>query len=86
VSDKPKTFKKGIFSYLGKISFGIYIYHNVLVAFVTKIVLLKYNKDFSVYFSVYLASSILIAIISWELFEKQILKFKTRFEIVKIKR
>ncbi len=80
--------KKGVFHYLGKISFGIYMYNNILLAFITDNVLARNGNVVTLvgYFLIYIAGTILIASISWELFEKQILKFKTRFEIIPTKR
>jgi peptidoglycan/LPS O-acetylase OafA/YrhL len=80
--------KKGVFHYLGKISFGIYMYNNILLAFITDNVLARNGNVVTMigYFLIYIAGTILIAVISWELFEKQILKFKTRFEKIPTKR
>jgi peptidoglycan/LPS O-acetylase OafA/YrhL len=86
ISDKVRVFKKGIFSYLGKISYGIYIYHNIFLGFAIQIILLRLQFNFWLFFGIYIAGTILISIISWELFEKPILNFKKRFEIVKTNR
>ena len=85
-SNKMKPHKKGIFSYLGKISYGIYIYHNIFVGFAIQVFLLRYHLNFWIYFLLYIMGTILLSIISWEFFEKPILKFKKRFEIVKTNR
>ncbi|MGB0932802.1 MAG: acyltransferase family protein [Lishizhenia sp.] len=70
-------------NYLGKTSYGIYMYHNFLVIIVIKKILINNEiYSWSVFTVVYLLSTILIAMISFELIEKPILKFKDRFSII----
>ncbi len=80
---------KGIFHYLGKISYGIYIYHNILVGIVIDNILLRYGPErisFGLFFLIYFSLTIVVSIISWEIFEKHILKLKGRFEVVRTTR
>jgi peptidoglycan/LPS O-acetylase OafA/YrhL len=81
--------KMKVLNYLGKISFGIYIYHNILLSLITDNILARYGSErvtFVRFFIIYIGATVLMAIISWELFEKQILKLKKRFELVKTAR
>jgi len=67
-------------NYLGKISFGIYMYNAIVVH-----VLAQFHFLGSHYFLKFLLDIILtivVATISYELFEKQFLKLKTRFQTV----
>jgi peptidoglycan/LPS O-acetylase OafA/YrhL len=70
--------------YLGKVSYGIYLYHNILVIIVIKKILLN-NDIFSwtAFALVYVLCSLLMAIISFELYEKWFLQFKKRFERIR---
>ena len=70
-------------TYLGKISYGLYMYHPV--AIVVSIVILIYsgleNNKILVY-TLVLGLSILMATISYEFFEKYFFKLKNKFKIV----
>lgn len=74
---------------LGKISYGIYLFHppicRLVVTFLTKV--LKLKDSFFVYDVVYplLATVLtcLLAYASYELYEKKFLKFKNKFAIIK---
>lgn len=78
-----------IFKTLGKISFGIYLFHpplcRLVIMFMTKI--LKIPDSFLMYDILYpiLATVVtsLLAYISYELFEKKFLVLKNRFAIIK---
>ncbi len=81
--------KMKVLNYLGKISFGIYIYHNILLSLITDNILARYGSEritFLRFFIIYIGATVLMAVISWELFEKQILKLKKRFELIKTAR
>jgi len=70
--------------YLGKISYGIYMYGNILVPIVIKKVMIAFNLyNMYFYFALVFALSLLIPIVSYELFEKPFLKIKQRFSLVK---
>ncbi len=70
-----------LIDYLGKISFGLYMFHTPVLEY-----LIPYHF-ISDYFIVKLVSvsilTILISSISYEFFEKKILRLKTKFEVIK---
>jgi len=76
-----------LLSYLGKISYGLYMYHFMVVAFV--MYLAKKNTiqlsepifNILIYSSVVLLS-VLISSLSYELFEKKFIKLKAKFSTV----
>lgn len=79
--------RKNILHYLGKISFGIYIYHNmILPLYITKFVYRYHVTSTPVYFACYLLLLLLISAFSYELFEKYFLKLKDKFAMVKTQR
>ncbi|OFY47435.1 MAG: hypothetical protein A2W85_01865 [Bacteroidetes bacterium GWF2_41_31] len=70
--------------YLGKVSYGIYMYGNILVPIVIKKIIMPYGLyNIYIYFSIVLVLSLLVPIISYELIEKPFLKLKQRFALVK---
>lgn len=70
--------------YLGKVSYGIYMYGNILVLVVIKKILLQYNiVNIYFYFLIIFVLSLLIPVISYELLEKPFLKLKQKFSLVK---
>ncbi|MFH0864685.1 MAG: acyltransferase [Bacteroidota bacterium] len=76
--------KKNIFHYFGKISYGIYIYHNILLSIVIKKIMLTYDiSNIYVFFGLMFSLSVIIPVISFELYEKWFLKLKSRFEIIR---
>jgi peptidoglycan/LPS O-acetylase OafA/YrhL len=74
------------FNFIGKISYGIYVYHILVIFFISKLfTILKLDniyKVFWVYGSV-VSISIIIAYISYEYFEKYFIKLKNSFTVVK---
>lgn len=72
-----------VLTYLGKISYGLYMYHPVVI--VISVVALTYlgleNNKMLVYILA-LGLSILIAAVSYEFFEKYFFKLKNKFKIV----
>ena len=80
--DRFLTFFKTnrVLDYLGKISFGLYMYHSLVSDYVHSWQFLP--KSFWVHAAVVITLSICIAAISYELFEKQILKWKKPFEVL----
>ncbi|MCA6362320.1 MAG: acyltransferase [Bacteroidetes bacterium] len=82
-----KMQKPGLLHYLGKISFGMYMYHNMLIAPISmKIMPAIGSANKWVFASIYLSLTTLIAALSYELFEKRILKFKDKFAIIATRR
>ena len=71
-----------ILRYLGKISYGLYMFHPIcIVSVLTIAVLFKQTSDWLLY-PVSLLATILIAGISYKYFESYFLKFKRKFTIV----
>jgi peptidoglycan/LPS O-acetylase OafA/YrhL len=63
------------------------MYSNILIAIIIEKIIAPYNMvNMYLYFFLNIALTIIISIISYELFEKQFLKLKTRFEVVKTSR
>lgn len=76
----------GIFDYLGKISYGIYIIHPLLIFFSSKIISEIHIERTSKYFIVYsfiLGITILCSHLSYYYFEKYFMNLKNKFSIVK---
>ena len=68
--------------YLGKISYGLYMYHPICIVLVINIALLfKQTSDWLLY-PLSLLATILIAGLSYKYFESYFLKFKRKFTIV----
>jgi len=79
--------KKSFIHYLGRISYGIYMYGNILLLYVIKQIMWKFHiTNMWAFFAITITLSILIPIISYELFEKQILKLNKRFRVVQTER
>lgn len=73
-----------ILAYLGKISFGLYIYHIIVIAYMNIIYdRILNSRNWSMEFFVTLLFTILISIISYEFFEKRFLILKRKFTIVR---
>lgn len=76
--------KHNPFLYLGKVSYGIYMYGNILVPIVIKKVVVTYSiHNIYFYFALVFVLSLLIPVISYEFLEKPFLKLKQRFSMVK---
>ncbi len=72
------------FMYLGKASYGIYMYGNILVTVIIKKVMLdNHINNIYLYYFLIVALSLLIPVLSYELLEKPFLKLKQRFALVK---
>ena len=73
---KPHSF----LHYLGKISYGIYMFGNIILLIVIKKIMLNYQiTNLWIYLGLVVSLSILVPVISYELFEKPILRFSARF-------
>jgi len=79
-------FENNLLNYLGKISYGLYIYHFSILGLVKDNIgkFISYNScplimKISLVSSISLLITIIFSIISFELFEKFFLKLKTRF-------
>jgi peptidoglycan/LPS O-acetylase OafA/YrhL len=79
--------KKSIIHYFGKISYGIYMYSNVLLIIIIKKFMWRFEiTNIWVFFSVTIFLSIIIPILSYELFEKHLLKLNRKFSVIKTER
>jgi peptidoglycan/LPS O-acetylase OafA/YrhL len=76
--------KSPVLEYLGKISFGLYMYHSIVSDNVQALPFLP--KSYLAHSLAVVLVSIVVSAISYECFEKQILKLKTPFEVFKTKR
>lgn len=77
-----------MFSYLGKISYGIYMYHLMIIPIVLyfyKEMNLKANllvENLTVYIAVFV-STILVSAVSYNIIEERFIKLKTKFTVIK---
>lgn len=79
--------EKSFIHYLGKISYGIYMYSNfLLVIIIKKIMWAQNSTNIYLFFFLVIFLSILVPIISYELLEKHILKFSQKFRKIRIER
>lgn len=73
---------KSILHYFGKISYGIYMFGNVLLLLIIKKVVLNFGiTNLWIYLTLIFLVSIIVPIISYEFFEKPILKFSARYRM-----
>jgi len=79
--------ERPFFDFLGKISYGIYVYHPLIIFLVIK-TMAPYIISFSpamrmiILFTMIPASTVLVAYLSYELFEKRLLRLKTKYSFV----
>ncbi|MFN6086238.1 MAG: hypothetical protein ACK476_15085, partial [Fluviicola sp.] len=83
IFSEDKLFKvpfKNILNYFGRISFGIYLFSNMLIPIIVQRFMYKWGThNMWVYFFLNVFLSILISAIVYELYEKQFLKLKKYF-------
>lgn len=65
--------------YLGKISYGLYMYHSFVILYLDRYINL--NNSLIIKITIVTLLTIAISIISYEFFEKKILKFKKNYEV-----
>jgi len=90
VSSNPKSFVKlenDVFGFLGKISYGLYMYHMMIIVFVIQIAK-KFEFELSPFFnwSIYpaiIGLSILISWLSFKYFETPFLTLKKKYTVVR---
>jgi peptidoglycan/LPS O-acetylase OafA/YrhL len=84
---RHSLFKAGdsrVLAYLGKPSYGLYIYHGILITFFSKLAA-RYHWDGNLWMVllvnplIILALTIAVALLSYEFVEKKILKLKAKF-------
>lgn len=82
-----KLLENKLFNFLGKISYGLYMYHMIMVVLVIKTVTyFQPELTLMVNFEIYVGAvfvTIFVAWLSYEYFEKPFLKLKQKFTIVK---
>ena len=81
---KISFFENPVMSFLGQISYGIYVYHRLILAS-TKWLLVKSNGELNVIIWIItsLSATILIAFLSYRFFETPFLRLKNKFAIVR---
>lgn len=80
---KPKS----IFHYFGKVSYGIYMYSNILLPIIIKKILWPFGiSNMWIFFFLSISITLLVSIISYEILEKPFLKIGKRFSIIKTNR
>jgi peptidoglycan/LPS O-acetylase OafA/YrhL len=84
----PHWLKQNSFvHYLGKISYGIYMYGNLLYPIIVKRIMWEHHStNLYLFAGLVLCFSILVPIISYELIEKPFLRLKSRFSLLKTAR
>jgi len=76
-----------IFHYFGKISYGIYMYGNILLLIIMKKIMMKWEIDnLYIYMLLVTGLTLIIPAISYELIERPILKLKRKFAMIKTRR
>ena len=72
--------------FVGKISYSLYVIHPLLIFFFVKLLGKLGSDSVRVYIGIYLlitATSVLVAYLSYEFFEKRFLKLKEKFSAIK---
>jgi peptidoglycan/LPS O-acetylase OafA/YrhL len=69
-----------VFNYLGKISYGIYMYHSIVILFYKNSIV--YPIHFLIEWAIIFSMTVLVSAISYEWFEKRFIKLKSRYSIV----
>jgi peptidoglycan/LPS O-acetylase OafA/YrhL len=85
LAKNPKTIlslENPVFDYLGKISYGLYMYHTIAVVIAVKIAM-NHNQSNWISYPLTLILTIIMAGISYQFFEKPFLRLKDKFAVVK---
>ena len=91
VSNNPRTLvnlEKKLFDFLGKISYGIYVYHPLIIFFSAKLLkgpISDFSEELKLAIAIafVLVVTVLIAYLSYSIFEQRFLKLKAKFSPVK---
>jgi peptidoglycan/LPS O-acetylase OafA/YrhL len=75
--------KPGFFHYLGKISYGIYMFNPLAVALFIKLYHATGFQDGMTFFTGVNLLVLTLSVLSYELFEKKVLRLKDRFTIIR---
>jgi len=68
-----------VFDYLGKISYGIYMYHSLCIVLVLKLIILVNINSFVIEYIGTIALTIIVAGLSYRFYENYFIKKKTQF-------
>jgi peptidoglycan/LPS O-acetylase OafA/YrhL len=84
----PIQLRQSVFTTLGNISYGIYMYHTIIIAILINMLQKTVIDDMPLAFDIALytlsvAFTILISYLSYKYFETPFLKFKEKFMVVK---
>jgi peptidoglycan/LPS O-acetylase OafA/YrhL len=76
--------RKNVIHYFGKISYGIYVYHNMIIPVIFMKIMFN-NKIYNMYFYIFvmIGLTLTIAWLSYELYEKWFLKLKDKFSVIR---
>lgn len=86
VRNRIINLENNLFDFLGKISYGIYVVHPLLIYFFSillKEVEVNINWKYLIVYFIIISSTILVSFISFEYFEKFFLRLKKNFVVVK---
>jgi peptidoglycan/LPS O-acetylase OafA/YrhL len=78
--------ERSFLDFLGKISYGIYVIHPLIIFYLSKFLKVHTNAGFFYYILIYLSAfgcTILFAYLSYEFYEKRFLNLKKKYTIVK---
>ncbi|MGC8804068.1 MAG: acyltransferase family protein [Bacteroidales bacterium] len=88
VSRNPKTIislENKFFDFIGKISYGIYVYHFIIIVILSNLIKNKLPDNYLGYtliFLIIIGSTILVSYFSYKYFEKRFLNQKVRFSSI----
>lgn len=74
-----------VLDFLGKISYGIYVFHPIIIFYMSKLIGNSFNNSFLSYLIIYLlisGATISVAYLSYTYYEKRFLKKKLKFSTV----
>jgi len=78
------VFGNALIRYLGKISYGLYVFHLICIYFSNKLILkLGISNHWFTSFILACSTTIIISVLSYEIYEKKFLKLKEKYTIIK---
>ena len=86
VSSNPKSFLKlenRFFNFLGRISYGIYMYHLIIIYFTIKMLMIYEIYSKLLLYTISILITCIVSYISYIIFEKRFLNLKKKFTILK---
>ena len=86
VSSNPKSFLKlenRLFNFLGRISYGIYMYHLIIIYFTIKILMIYDIYSMLLLYTISILVTCIVSYFSYIIFEKRFLNLKKKFAILK---